>query len=180
MHDIQHPGAYDFHTSWLCGGCDDPEIQVRSTHRAASSSYDTQARNKARLTAAILYLVAAGFFGVIMSVIAATWGKDGFNQVLAAGNIARPTVIYLLVAGGYFLAASVLLLSPVSLSQPCRTVLLAFAFMLMLAGFVFAPPAAVVSMVPFWFLLKFHQEVTPHIAFGTNAQQQDSPAASAV
>lgn len=178
MNEIQHPGVHDLQRSWLFSR-DDQNLQVRPAHRTASSNgVKKQTRNKERLTAAILYLVAIGFFGLIMAVLATTWGKDGFNQILAEGNVARPAVVYMLVAGGYFLAASILLFLPLSLPQPLRIALLAPAFMLMLAGFIFAPPAAVVGMVPLWFLFKFHQEVTPQTSFDADAQQQGSPAAS--
>jgi len=122
------------------------------------------------LTAAILYLVSACFFAAITFVLAATWGKDGFSQMLAEGNLARPAVLYILTAGGFFLAVSSLLLSPLPIPRPLRIALLACALVLMLAGIIYAAPAVIVSGVPFWFLLRFHQEISPPASPDENAQ----------
>lgn len=128
----------------------------------------------------MLYLIATCFLGVIMSVIATSWGKDGYNLVLAEGNLARPAVIYMLVASGFFLATTNLLFSPVSLPRPLRIAVLACAVVVMLAGTLYAAPVVIVSLVPFWYFLRFHQEVTPSVEPYTNVRQQGLPAASAI
>lgn len=161
MNDRHHLGAHDIQQPWLLGGGPKPDTQACNTRQAVSSRHLKPPRNKARLTAAILYLVSACFFGAITFVLAATWGEDGLSQMLAEGSRARPAVLYMLTSGGFFLAASSLLFSPLPISRPLRIVLLACALILMLAGIIYAAPAVVVSGVPFWFFLRFHQEDTP-------------------
>lgn len=180
MKEVHNYGTCTIQASWLLGGMRDVASQVRPTQQAFPHLHAINTRNWARLTAAMLYLVAAGFFGVVMSVLATAWGLEGLNQWLVAENAMRPTVIYLLVVGGFSLATSFLLLSPLLLTRSVRILLLATAFMLMLAGFVVAVPAVVVSMVPSLFLLRFHQEVTHPASFTENIQHQDSVAASAI
>lgn len=180
MNESQFTRMKDIQQPWLLGGGNGPDLQARPAHRTVSCSRVIHTHNKARLASAVLYLIATGFFGVIMAVLATSWGRGGFDHLLAEGHVARPAVIYMLVSGGFFVAASILLFSPVSLPKPLRIVLIAFAFMLMLTGIVYAAPAVVVSLVPFWFLLKFHQGVTPHIAIVPDEQKQDSPIVSAV
>jgi len=170
MNDRHHFGAHDIQQSWLLGGRPNPATQARNTQQAASSRHLKAPRNKARLTAAILYLVSACFFGAITFILAATWGKDGLSQMLAEGNLARPAVLYMLTAGGFFLAVSSLLFSPLPILRPLRIVLLACALLLMLAGIIYAAPAVVVSLVPLWFFLRFHQEDTPPASPDANAQ----------
>lgn len=174
MNDRHHLGAHDIQQPWLLGGRPKPGTQARTTQQTVSSQHPKQPRNKARLTAAILYLASACFFGVITFVLAATWGKDGFSQMLAAGNLARPAVLYMLTAGGFSLVASSLLFSPLPIPRPLRIALLACALVLMLAGIIYAAPAVVVSGVPFWFFLRFHQEITPHGSQDANAQPRAS------
>jgi len=180
MNDRHHFGAHDIQQSWLLGGGPKPDTQARNTRQAASSRHLKPPRNKARLTAAILYLASACFFAAITFVLAATWGKDGFSQMLAEGSPARPAVLYMLIAGGFFLAASSLLFSPLPIPRPLRIVLLACALLLMLAGIIYAAPAVVVSGVPFWFFLRFHQEDTPDAVPYTNVRQQGLSAARAI
>jgi len=171
MNDRHHFGAHDIQQSWLLGGGPKPDKQACNTQQAVSSRHLKPPRNKARLTAAILYLVSACFFCAITFVLAATWGENGLSQMLAEGSPARPAVLYMLIAGGFFLAASSLLFSPLSIPRPLRIVLLACALILMLAGIIYAAPAVVVSGVPFWFFLRFHQEHTPPASPDANAQR---------
>ena len=170
MNDRHHFGAHDIQQPWLLGGRPKLDTPARNAQQAVSSRLLKPPRNKARLTAAILYLVSACFFAAITFVLAATWGKDGFSQMLAEGNLARPAVLYMLTAGGFFLAASSLLFSPLPIPQSLRVFLLACALVLMLAGIIYAAPAVIVSGVPFWFFLRFHQETTPPASADTNAQ----------
>lgn len=156
----------------------EPITQVRPDRRVVSRSHEKQTRNKARVTAAMLYLIATCFLGVIMSVLATSWGKDGYNLVLAEGNLARPAVIYMLVVGGFFLATSNLLFSHLSLPEPIRIAMLACAVILMFAGVIYAAPVAILSLAPFWYLLRFHQEVTPPVEPYTNVRKQGLSAAS--
>ena len=161
MNDIHHLGTHDIQLPWILGGRPKPDTQARSIQQAASSRLIKQPRNKARLTAAILYLASACFLGAITFVLAATWGKDGLSQILAEGTLARPAVLYMLTAGGFFVAASSLLFLPLPIPRPLRIALLACALVLMLAGIIYAAPAVIVSLVPFWFFLRFHQATTP-------------------
>ncbi|NDP49142.1 MAG: hypothetical protein GZ085_12300 [Sulfuriferula multivorans] len=161
MNDRHPLGANDIQQAWLLGGRPKPDPQAQPPQQAASSQHLKQPRNKARLTAAILYLVSACFLGAITFVLAATWGKDGLSQMLAEGNLARPAVLYLLTAGGFFFAASSLLFSPLPIPRLLRISLLVCALLLMLAGIIYAAPAVIVSMAPFWFFLRFHQAITP-------------------
>ncbi len=126
----------------------------------------------------MLYLIATCFLAVIMSVVATSWGKDGYNLVLTQGNLARPAVIYMLVAGGFFLATSNLLFSPWSLPAPIRIIVLACAVVLMFAGIMYALPVAILSLAPFWYFFKFHLEVTLPVEPYTNVRQQGLSAAS--
>lgn len=174
MNDIHHFGAHNFQQPWLLGGRPKPDTQARTTQQAVSSRHPKPPRNKARLTAAILYLVSACFFAAITFVLAATWGEDGLSQMLAEGSLARPAVFYMLIAGGFFLAASGLLFSPLPIPRPLRVALLACALLLMLAGIIYAAPAVIVSGVPFWFFLRFHQEITPPASPDSKAQPRAS------
>lgn len=157
-----------------------PDTRACPDRRVASRSHEKQTRNKARVAAAMLYLVATGFLVIIMSVLATSWGKDGYNLVLTEGNLARPAILYMLVASGFFLALSNLLFTPVSLPEPIRIVVLACAVILMLAGLIYAAPVAILSLAPFWYLLRFHQEVTLPVEPYTNVRQQGLSAASAI
>lgn len=174
MNDRHHFGAHDIQQPWLLGGRPKPDAPARNTQHAVSSRPLKPPRNKARLTAAILYLVAACFFAAITFVLAATWGEDGLSQMLAEGSLARPAVLYMLIAGGFFLAASSLLFSPLPIPRLLRIALLACALVLMLAGIIYAAPAIVVSLVPFWFFLRFHQEITPPASPDSFAQPRAS------
>lgn len=180
MNAMQQIKAQDSQRAGLYGGQAEPVTQARPDRRVASRVHEKHTRNKARATAATLYLIATCFLAVIMSVVATSWGKDGYNLVLTEGNLARPAVIYMLVAGGFFLITSNLLFSPWSLPAPIRIVVLACAVVLMLAGLIYAAPVAILSLVPFWYLLRFHQEVTPAAVPYTNVRQQGLSAASAI
>ncbi|MDP2028923.1 MAG: hypothetical protein Q8K12_04740 [Thiobacillus sp.] len=170
MNDRHHLGARDIQQPWLLGGRPKPDTKARNTQQAVSSRHLKPHRNKARLTAAILYLVSACFFAAITFVLAATWGKDGLSQMLAEGSLARPAVLYMLTAGGFFLATASLLFSPLTIPRPLRIALLTCALVLMLAGIMYATPAVIVSLAPFWFFLRFHQETTPSTSPDSNAQ----------
>ena len=172
--------ARDSQRTGLYGIQAERSTQVHPDRRVASRVHEKHTRNKARVTAAILYLVATCFLGVILSVVATSWGKEGYALVLTEGNLARPAVIYMLVAGGFFLAISNLLFSPVALPTPIRIAVLACAVVLMLAGFIYAAPVAILSIAPFWYLLRFHQEVIPPVVPYTNVRQQGLSAASAI
>lgn len=114
--------------------------------------------NRTRLIAAGLYLLAALFFGAIVFILASTWGDNGLSQLLATESRTRFAVIYLLGAGIFSLAVALLLFSYVPLHRPLRRGLLATAVALMLLGIIFAAPAVVVSIGPFWFLMRLHRE----------------------
>ncbi|MBT9567934.1 MAG: hypothetical protein IV085_06510 [Thiobacillus sp.] len=118
-------------------------------------------RNWARLTAAILYVLAAGFFAVTLSVLTTTWGQAGLSQMLIEGHPARSTTLYMLVAGGFSLGAAFVLLAPVSLCRAVRVAMLASAGILTLTSLFFAPPSALVTVIPWVFLFRFHQERAP-------------------
>ncbi len=178
MNTMPQTQAQDCQRAGLYGVQAERVTLARPDRRVASRVHEKHIRNKARLTAAILYLVATGFLVVIMSVVATSWGKDGYNMVLTEGNLARPAVIYMLVAGGFFLATSNLLFSPLTLPTPIRIAVLACAVILMFAGVIYAAPIVILSMVPFWYLLRFHQEVTPPIEPYTNVRKQGLSAAS--
>lgn len=178
MNTMQKIKAQDSQRTGLFGVQAAPVTQARPDRRVASRVHEKHTRNKARATAATLYLIAACFLAVIMAVVATSWGKDGYNLVLTEGNLARPAVIYMLVAGGFFLATSNLLFSPWSLPAPIRIVVLACAIVLMLAGLLYAVPVAILSLVPFWFFVRFDQEVTPAAVPYTNVRQQGLSAAS--
>ena len=154
-----------------------PVTLAQPDRRVASRVHEKHIRNKARATAAMLYLIATCFLAVIMSVVATSWGKDGYNLVLTEGNLARPAVIYMLVAGGFFLTTSNLLFSPWSLPAPIRIVVLACAVVLMFAGIMYAPPVAILSLAPFWYFFRFHQEITLPAEPYTNVRQQGLSAA---
>jgi len=125
------------------------------------------ARNWARLTAALLYLMATGFFVLTSSVLATAWGRDGLSLLLSEAHMARPTMIYLLAASGISLVVAFLLLTPWPLARPLRILMLALAVMLVLAGLFFATPSILVSLLPSLFLFRFHQEVTPPASVST-------------
>lgn len=124
-------------------------------------------RNWARLTAALLYLLATGFFVLTSSVLATAWGGDGLSLLLSEAHMARSTMIYLLAASVISLVAAFLLLTPWPLARPIRILMLALAVMLVLAGLVFATPSILVSLLPFVFLFRFHQEMIPPDAVST-------------
>lgn len=155
----------------LHGVQSDRVTQARPERRVVSRAHEKQTQNKARATAATLYLVAACFLGVIISVVATSWGQNGYNLVLTEGNLARPAIIYMLVAGSFFLATSNLLFSSFSLPTPIRVVMLACAITLMFAGLIYAAPVAILSVVPLWFFIRFHQEVTPAVLPYTSVRQ---------
>ncbi|MHB1083407.1 MAG: hypothetical protein ACYCZA_00995 [Thiobacillus sp.] len=157
-----------------------PVAQVRPDRRLASRSHEQHTRNKARATAAMLYLIATCFLGLIMSVLATSWGKNGFNLILAEGNLARPAVIYMLVTGGFFLATSNLLFSPLSLPRLLRIAVLTCAVVLMLAGIIYAAPVVILSLAPFWYFLRFDQEVMPPVVPYSKVREQGLSAASAI
>ncbi|NDP49140.1 MAG: hypothetical protein GZ085_12290 [Sulfuriferula multivorans] len=180
MNALQQIEVRDSQRTGLYGVQAERVTQARPDRRVASRVHEKHTRNKARVTAAILYLVATCFLGAILSVVATSWGKDGYNLVLTKGNLAQPAVIYMLVAGGFFLATSNLLFSPLSLPTPIRIAVLACAVVLMLAGLIYAAPVAILSLVPFWYFLRFHQEVTPPVVPYTNVRQQGLSAASAI
>lgn len=180
MNTMQQFKAQDSQRIGLYGVPAKPVTLARPERRVASRVHEKHTRNKARAIAAILYLIAACFLAVIMSVVATSWGKDGYNLVLTEGNLARPAVIYMLVAGGFFLVTSNLLFSPWSLPAPIRIAVLAGAVVLMLAGLIYAASVAILSMVPFWYFVRFHQEVTPDAVPYTNVRQQGLSAARAI
>lgn len=180
MNTMPQTKAQDSQRAGLFGIQAEQIALARPDRRVASRVHEKHTRNKARATAATLYLIATCFLAVIMSVVATSWGKDGYNLVLTEGNLARPAVIYMLVAGGFFLVTSNLLFSPWSLPAPIRTFVLACAVVLMFAGFIYAAPVAILSMVPFWYFIRFHQEVTPDAVPYTNVRQQGLSAARAV
>lgn len=124
--------------------------------------------NRTRLIAAVLYLIAALFFGGIVFILASTWGEEGLSLLLAAKSPARFAVIYLLIAGAFSAAVSMLLFSRAPLSPQLRRRALIAAGALMLIGILFAAPAVVVSIAPFWFLYRLHRDA--------EALHRDSPA----
>ncbi len=117
-------------------------------------------RTKARLLAAILYLVAALFFAAIVFILGAIGGKEGLSSLFAADSPARAAAIYLFVAGASSLAVSLLLFSPASLSQIQRLGLLILGGAQMLTGAFFASSSVVVTVVPLWFLFRFYREAS--------------------
>ena len=100
------------------------------------------------------------FFAGIIFILASIGDKEGLSLLFAADSPARPTAIYLLMAGAFSLAVSLLLFSPASLSQFQRLGLLTLGGIHMLTGVIFASGSVVVTVVPLWFLFRFYREAS--------------------
>lgn len=123
--------------------------------------FEMRINNRPRIIAAVLYLIAALFFGGIISILVAIGGKEGVSILLSPESAARPAVIYMVEAGLFSLTISILLFCPVSLSRSNRLVILVCAILVALIGMFFAPISLIATIVPVWFLHKLHRDETP-------------------
>jgi hypothetical protein len=169
MSELQEQGVCDIRPFGLLVGMTDTGVPPRNARRPDPVLYALNTGNWARWTAAMLYLVAMGFLSLTMAVLTTSWGQDGLAQMLSPGNAARPATLYMLVAGGYDLGASLLLLSPLLLTKPVRILLLALGSMVMLGALVFAVPSVLLSVLPLVFLYKYHQEVSRTVSDSVTA-----------
>lgn len=112
------------------------------------------ARYSDRKIAAALYLFVGGFFALVIVVLATSWGQGGLGQLLSVANETRNAVAYLIVLLLFSFATALFLLMPRWLSTERLLGVTRTALILLIAGLYFAPPAAVLSTFPFWFLYR--------------------------
>jgi hypothetical protein len=115
-------------------------------------------RIQPRLEAAILYLLAAFFLGSIIFMFAFVGERVGLAALFEIESPVRIISVFLLTAGVFSLAVSLLLFSSVALSQSQRLGLLIIASIQMLAGLFIASISVTVTLLPLWFLLRFYKE----------------------
>ncbi len=137
------------------------EFRMYASEEATYHAHVDHADTRLRMLAALAYFVTAWFFTGIVNVLASTWGKEGLDLLLTPGNPARSAVIYLLYAGGFSLAVSLLLFFNATRFVALRVFVLTGAVLLMLAGLYFAAPAAIASLLPYWLLLRLDRESEP-------------------
>lgn len=175
MNQRQDHAVYDPQSVCVWDGKREAGMPSHLNRHSDHHDDEINTRHWARLTAAMLYLVAMSFFAVTSAVLATSWGQDGLSLLLSEGHMARPTMIYMLAAGGISLGAAFLLLTPWSLPKRLRIFMLILAAMLIFAGLVFATPSILVSVLPFLFLFRFHQEMTPSVAVSSGENHSIAP-----
>ena len=114
-------------------------------------------KDKSRLIAAVLYLIATFFFFAIICIFTSVGGETSLATWVTTGSPGRATIIYLLVSTGFSVLMALLLFSRLQLSKQHRFYLLSIALLQSVMGIIFASVSIVVTVLPLWFLFKFYR-----------------------